>query len=53
MWRLYVLADFLDDYGLLEAGLAMLDGSYWEDESWCGDNFGDHSGAPNAALGGE
>ncbi len=51
MWRLYVLADFLCDYGLLEVGLAMLDGSYWK-EAIYHDNFPDAGSSPNAAFGG-
>jgi len=50
MWRLWVLADFLDDYGMLDVGLAMLDGSYWK-ESIYHDNFSAPS-TPNADFGG-
>jgi hypothetical protein len=33
MWRLWVLANHLRWYGLLEVGLAMRDGSYWAEVS--------------------
>jgi hypothetical protein len=32
MWRLYVLAEHLRWWGLLEIGVAMLDGSYYDDD---------------------
>jgi len=51
MWRLYVLADFLYEVGLLEAGLAMLDGSYWRESIYDQRNFESPS-APNASVGG-
>lgn len=38
MWRLHVLRSFLADYDLVAVGLAMLDGSYYEqpdiDDGW-------------------
>lgn len=39
MWRLHVLADFLYRYGLLEIGLAMIDGSYYREPAYDDQSF--------------
>lgn len=44
MWRLYVWARHLKVFrrcGLLEIGLAMLDGSYWQEDLADDRNFAD------------
>ena len=40
MWRLYVWANHLRWWGMLEVGLAMLDGSYWQDSIYDCRDFG-------------
>lgn len=32
MWRLHVLARFLREWGLLQVGLTMIDGSWYREE---------------------
>ena len=39
MWRLHVLADFIYWFGLLEIGLAMIDGSYYRESVHDDRNF--------------
>ncbi len=39
MWRMHVLADFLYWWGLLEVGLAMIDGSYYRESTYDERNF--------------
>ena len=47
MWRLHVLASFVYWYGLLEIGLAMIDGSYYQEPAYDDQNF------PEPAYGGD
>jgi hypothetical protein len=51
MWRMYVLARHLRWFGLLEIGLAMLDGSYWQETIYDDRNFVDR-GDPSVDFGG-